>query len=318
MTESCISFNPHHWKPNICRNCTKRREDHPNVAILSEIHTPDVQMSTSHQVADDNGQSVWSATPVQTLSQVILPPCQYGLDCYRTNPDHFEHYSHPPNHKRKCTPNSASRAVIPLIVDDERVSSKLAAASWRETRKTSDERKHEELGFIELVEKRVQELIDNSQFKDQEINKLCQDQLNMINYHQNLEKALADELEYRERHEFEQQHSLVIPRQRPSYWGPNAFSESYREIQISNESPEFVLINSLLNSTIAIHENYYGTIYGKDPTEFVLTGIKRIQNIKLWNEYCYKKVRLYLIAKGIFSALIRSVLYRHFPSIDLF
>jgi predicted transcriptional regulator len=137
----------------------------------------------------------------------------------------------------------------------------------------------------------VRDLNARLQSKERKIDKLRQDKTNIINSHENLEKALTDEVELAERRELERKHILPIPQQMPSYWGPNAFSESYREIQISIESPEFHIINDLLNSTITTHDNQYGTIYGKDPTEFIVTQIKRIQNAKLWHEYCFNKVR---------------------------
>jgi hypothetical protein len=297
MAEPCTNFTPHLWKANICRDCNKKKEDHPNFGI-DIIQTPEVPLCTSHQVTNDNDQSAEIHTieqnlvpPIQELPQVIRPPCRYGLRCYRTNPDHFEHYSHPPDHIRKPADQT--------ILEDETSTSSLSAASRRKahSKKTSDEQKQEELRFIKLVEGHVRELMDNLHFKDKEIEKLRQDQMKMINYHQNLENALIAELELREKREIEQQRILAIPRQTPSYWGPNAFSKSYREILISNESPEFDIINDLLNSTIEAHDNRYGTIYGKDPTEFLVTQIKRIHNIKLWNEYCFKKVRLYLVDK---------------------
>jgi hypothetical protein len=297
MAESCTNFNPHLWKPNICRDCSKSRENHPNFAI-NKISTPDVPLSTPHQVTDDDNQGSYSYTteqnlvpPIQELTEVIRPPCRYGLKCYRKNPDHFEHYSHPPGY--------ISNPTRPAIVDDETSTSSFVAVSRRETnsKKPTDKQKHEELQFVELVESHVQELIANFHLKDEEIKKLRQDQMKMVSYHQNLEKFLADELDLREKRELERQHILAIPQQAPSYWGPNAFSKSYHEVQISNESPEFNIIKDLLNSTITTHGNHYGTIYGKDPTEFLVKQIKRIQNSRLWHEYCYKKVRLYLITK---------------------
>ena len=117
------------------------------------------------------------------------------------------------------------------------------------------------------------------------------EQNKLVHYYQTLEKALADELDYRERRELEKQHILAISQQTPSYWGPNAFTEPYREIVISRQSKEFHVINSLINATISRHGNQYGKVNGRDPTEFVVKQIKRIQNVRLWHEYCFKKVR---------------------------
>jgi hypothetical protein len=303
MAESCTNFTPNLWKPNICRDCNKKREDHPNVGIFNKDQISDNQSSTLDQLANDNVQSDQSDTTEENLDtpvQVILPPCRYGLDCYRTNPDHFEHYSHPPDHeRRKRIPALANQEVISTAADDGTTAdapnstSSLDTSSRRKThyRKKIAKQKQDELRFIEQVESRVHELNALVQSQKQEIDKLSQDRMNIIISHQNLEKVLTDEVELAERRELEQKRMLAVPQQMPSYWGPNAFSESYREIEISHESPEFHIINDLLNSTITTHDNRYGTIYGKDPTEFLVTQIKRIQNAKLWREYCFKKVR---------------------------
>jgi hypothetical protein len=311
MAESCTTFNPHRWKPNICCDCNKKKEDHPNIAAFDGIQTPDGQVPISQQRADNDVQSTCSQISeqhcvllVQESPQMILPPCRYGVKCYRTNPHHYEQFSHPPGHKREPIQNLSSQPVTSINVDHRRTSPVLAVIDNSssstaaisqcdiELKTKSNKHKRKELRFIELVEGHVQELITSVQLKDQEIEKLRCDMAKMVKYHQSLEKALTDELDYRERREYEQQHNLAIPRQTPSYWGPNAFSESYREIQIPNDSPEFDIINNLLNATIETHGDLYGTIYGKDPTEFLVTQIKRIQNIRLWHEYCYKKVRV--------------------------
>ena len=52
------------------------------------------------------------------------------------------------------------------------------------------------------------------------------------------------------------------------------------------------MINELLNSTIGSHGNNYGTVSGKDPTAFIVKEILRIENIKIWREYCFKKVNI--------------------------
>ncbi|CAF4099011.1 unnamed protein product, partial [Rotaria sordida] len=71
--------------------------------------------------------------------------------------------------------------------------------------------------------------------------------------------VLEEEIDHRERRELERKQILAIPRQTPMYWGLNAFEESYREIELSNQSPEFNIIKQLLNSTISKHDNQYGT-----------------------------------------------------------
>ena len=147
---------------------------------------------------------------------------------------------------------------------------------------------------LENVEKRFRESIvgleDKNKYYEQEIEKLRQQAKKMAEYHQGLESALAKELDDRERREIEKQRILAIRRDTPSYWGSNALDEPFREISIRRESPEFNIINDLLNGTIETHGHGVGTIYGRDPSEFKITKLSRIQNRKLWHEYCFKKV----------------------------
>ena len=95
----------------------------------------------------------------------------------------------------------------------------------------------------------------------------------------------------RERQEIEKRRILEIKREAPSYWNSITFGKRFREVPIQPGSPEFGIIDGLPNDTIQSHDDKYGTIYGKDPTEFVITSFTRIQNRKLWHEYCFKKVR---------------------------
>lgn len=298
MSESCTCFNPHHWKPNTCRDCNKKREDHVNDTISNGSETSYVHLSTLHQIDnEDNDLENQSdmlesrlVSSMQESAETILPLCRYGIDCYRRNPEHFERYSHPlehERHKNKSKPVDATAS--PIAFDDERTASTTTAAGRRS--KITSKEKYKELQEIDQMERYIHTLHSSLKSKDQEIDELRQDQLEMKGYNQNLEQVIREEFELRERRELEQQRVLAVPQQTPSYWGPNAFSESYREIQISNESPEFRLINDLMNLTITTHDNNYGTIYGQDPTEFIVTNIKRIQNKRLWDEYCCKKVR---------------------------
>ncbi|CAF4593331.1 unnamed protein product [Rotaria sp. Silwood2] len=124
---------------------------------------------------------------------------------------------------------------------------------------------------LELVEKQFLDSIakfeNKNMYLEREIEKLREEKNKMAMYHQQLEHALAQEVENRERREIEKQRILEIKRDTPSYWGTNALAASYREIEIHPDFPEFNIINELLNSTIESHGNEYGTIYGKDPTD---------------------------------------------------
>jgi hypothetical protein len=120
--------------------------------------------------------------------------------------------------------------------------------------------------------------------------KLRIEKMKIATYHQQLEKVLAEEVNERERREIKKQQILEIKGATPSYWGTNAFEESFREINIRSDSSEFSIISQLLNDTIRIHDNKYGTIDKKNPTEFIVTKITRIHNKKLWHEYCFRRV----------------------------
>jgi hypothetical protein len=112
----------------------------------------------------------------------------------------------------------------------------------------------------------------------------------MATYHQQLRKALIEELDKRERREIEKQRILEIKGDTPSYWSINAFEQSYHETDISSQSSEFNIVSALLNDTIETHGALFGTIYKKDPTEFIVTKITQIHKKTLWHEYCFKKV----------------------------
>jgi hypothetical protein len=211
-------------------------------------------------------------------------PCEYGTKCYRKNPDHFERFSHPPKSPEPPEINPQcgnqqhdinSEIVSELKVELE-VQQQIAQI------------------HLELVEKQFLDSIEGlkkkHEYYEQEIEKLRSETIKMASYHQQLEKALGEELNNRDRREIEKQRILAVRRDTPSYWGTNAFAEPYREINIRQESPEFSIINALLNGTIEGHKNKYGTIYRKDPTEFIITKITRIHNNNLWHEYCFKKV----------------------------
>ncbi|CAF1099551.1 unnamed protein product [Rotaria sordida] len=238
-----------------------------------------------------NEQDMVPSNEISTMK--TLPPCKYGLSCYRTNPNHFEHYSHPLGHIRQEQFSNIGDVDIPIVSNDS-PSPMVPTCRPDNERKLKlkeklKEQKKSELHFIELMQNKVESLIDQLELKDKEITKLRQDLTEMVTYSQELEMALAEEINHRERRELERKQIVAIPRQTPRYWGPNAFEEPYREIEISTQSPEFDIINQLMNATISNHGNKYGTINGQDPTEFLINRIIRIHNNELWHTYCYKK-----------------------------
>ncbi|CAF1137147.1 unnamed protein product [Rotaria sordida] len=238
-----------------------------------------------------NEQDMVPSNEISTMK--TLPPCKYGLSCYRTNPNHFEHYSHPPGHIRQEQFSNIGDVDIPIVSNDS-PSPMVPTCRPDNERKLKlkeklKEQKKSELHFIELMQNKVESLIGQLELKDEEATKLRQDLTKMVTYSQELEMALAEEINHRERRELERKQIVAIPRQTPGYWGPNAFEEPYREIEISTQSPEFDIINQWMNATISNHGNKYGTINGQDPTEFLTNRITRIHNNELWHVYCYKK-----------------------------
>ncbi|CAF3895843.1 unnamed protein product [Rotaria sp. Silwood2] len=287
MAERCINFNPSVFKPNICRDCFLNKQYHQNSVTPNENSLSAVQKPTCHETTDSNNKCsqneiATNSQPVsvQTSSQTMLSHCKYGLSCDRTNPNHFDRYSHPPGFKRQKKPSEIGDVGIPTVSNDSSSSmeSTCSLATERELKlkKQLEEQKKSELHFIELVQNKVESLIAHLQLKEEEVVKLRQDLNKMVTYNQQLEIALGEEIDHREQRELERKQILTIPRQTPVYWGLNAFEEPYREIEVSARSLEFDIIQQLLNSTISKHDNQYGTVNGHDPTEFLINRIDMI------------------------------------------
>lgn len=227
----------------------------------------------SSMIIDPKPQSV-----AMDSTEKKLPPCRYGMNCYRKNRGHFQAYSHPPGFP---TGLHGDEQTIPQNSD---------------LKDSSDSNSKDSEKHIRLAEERFRAFMGDYENKakayEDQIQKLQGELAEMAKYHQGLESALAEELEKRERRELEHQKILAIKRDTPSYWDSNTFQESYREIQLLSNSAEFNIISQLLNDTIETHDNNFGTIYGEDPTEFIVTKIIRIQNERLWREYCFKKVSI--------------------------
>ena len=217
------------------------------------------------------------SSPEQEISLNELPHCHYGKNCYRRNPFHFQQYFHPPDLMKKSTTSDQ----VKELPSKQEHTLHIADAT--------DSEKH-----IRLAKERFRASMADAEAKnknyEEQIKKLEYDLKKMAEYHQQLEYALGKEIDKRERIELEKKKVLSVKRDTPNYWGINAFEMPYREVYIHENSKEFQMINQLLNDTIESHDNNYGTIYGRDPTEFIVTKICRIQNEKLWHEYCFKKV----------------------------
>lgn len=166
----------------------------------------------------------------------------------------------------------------------------------RKSRIQMEEEQRKARFHLELVEERFRESMVNAEMEkknlEQMVKKLREDAVRIAKSHEQLESALGQELENRERREIEKQRILEIRRDVPNYWGVKTFNEPYRQIEIQSSSPEFLMLRDFLNQTIQGHNNQYGTIDGKDPTEFIVTQITRIHNRSLWQQHCFKKVEL--------------------------
>ncbi|CAF3966170.1 unnamed protein product [Rotaria sordida] len=281
-------------------SCSIRDSNHFEQFLHSPIHKRDHTSNTSPSPVNSNNKAAQHSTNEQNmisssdiLSTKTLPQCKYGLSCYSTHPSHSELYSHPSDHKSQEKSSKFDDVSTPVINNDS-PSSMTPMSSPANQRKLKlkskrEERKKSELHFIELIQNKIENLTVQLQLKEEEVTKLSQDLAKLVTYNQQLEMVLEEEIDHRERRELERKQILAIPRQTPMYWGLNAFEESYREIELSNQSPEFNIIKQLLNSTISKHDNQYGTVNNRDPTKFLINRIVRIHNNELWHLYCFKK-----------------------------
>ncbi|CAF1393199.1 unnamed protein product [Rotaria sordida] len=269
-------------------NSSSHKEHHNSNTSLSQV-------DTSENIVPNRTNEQDIVPPSAILSTKILPQCIYGLSCYRTNPNHFERFSHPRGHQREEKSSGISIVDNPFFNNDS--SSPMKSTSSpdskrvRRLEKKLDKYKESELYFIKLIENKMESLTVQFGLQAQEVEKMRQDRTKMAMYNQQLEIALQKELDHREQHELERKQILAIHRQVPKYWHPNTLEEAYREYEISAQSEEFDVIKLLMNSTISMHRNRYGTVNGRDPTKFLINRILRIYNSELWHLYCFKKVR---------------------------
>jgi len=76
----------------------------------------------------------------------------------------------------------------------------------------------------------------------------------------------------------------------PKTWLVQA--DPYQEFTITSDSPEYKLVETVLNANIGAHGRKYGTIHGEDPVAFKVKKVVRIQNEELWRTYQFEKSRL--------------------------
>ncbi|CAF1058620.1 unnamed protein product [Didymodactylos carnosus] len=257
------------------------REEHVLLAESNTIYTTgDYSVSdfTDDSISsiDDNCDSTSASIPIKPvhikmdieakkLSQ-HLTPCRYGSKCYRRNQMHFEQYSHPEPLKRPDEPQQYRPE---------------ANMEHVEKRKT----------IIERIMTSIIHLKNRNNYFENENDKLYSNILKMTENKEMLHQELSHDIDKREKCTVEHKQIFTIDCNTPFYRGLNALSKPYCEIVIPQNTNEFSVCSDLLNLTIETHGNKFGTICGKDPTEFIITKISRIENAELWREYCLKKVR---------------------------
>ncbi|CAF1308166.1 unnamed protein product [Adineta steineri] len=326
---SCSNFTPHLFKKDTCRDCFQTKDKHIDLEHSLPTESSSTNISSRKSFPNDNNNIQLNQSSVhqnilnqenktdtansreRTPESWERKPCPYGLKCCSTSQNHFDNFSHPlgfqvkqTQNTLKCQSQNTDQEKTPCLYGlicrrrnpdhfekySHPVESNIESQSDNSNSPSLQENFEKQL---QLVEKRflasIADLQNKNEYYEQEIEKLRQDKIKMAEYHLQLENDLALELDERERRESKKLHVYSIQRKTPNYWGINAFEVPYREINIRQESGEFTMINDLFNSTIGSHGNQFGTIYGKDPTEFIVTNIKRIHNDKLWHEYCFKK-----------------------------
>ncbi|CAF1159463.1 unnamed protein product [Didymodactylos carnosus] len=193
------------------------------------------------------------------------------MNCYRINPSHFARFSHPPGFTSKSRIVDNSQAVTD----------------------PQNQLRNQQPDIAEVQPKDIVKLV-RTIFAPSETNNKCYEQQSMKKLHNyknnkyennNYEKVKNN----REPRELGKKRILAIRLDTPDYWGLNTFDAPHLKVDIRPGSPEFVRISRLLNTTIGTHDNKFGTIYGKDPTKFIVTKITRIHNQNLWHAYCFKK-----------------------------
>ena len=262
-----------------------------------------------------------SATNMREAESSSKIPCKYGDKCYRNNPEHLKEYFHPQKITMKFALQDQEAEIGALKqraeqelelkqAEIEAMRQQLEKAQIESGQRKSDGESQQ----LEMVKKQFDEsmlgLQKEKQDLDETIGTLQEEKRRIGIYLQQLEKALAREANVRERLEEENKTVLKIKLDPPSYWGTNAFDEAYHEVEISSKSPEFSLLQDLLNNTIELHDSKRGTIYGKDPTEFLVTKIIRIHNRNLWHEYCFKKVIIIQVFNASLSPRFRRLSLR--------
>ena len=240
--------------------CYNKKPSH-----LKEFSHPSEQSSS-----DDDDASTCQET--QT-------PCRYGSQCYNKNPSHLKEFFHPPEQSNSDADNAST-------CQETRTPCRYGSKCYNKKRSHLEEFSHPE-----IPENYSETLLSNNEARPP-----C--------------KYGADCVRRRPSHFREYSHPantahsaaervLATEHELPVYWGKNVFTEPYREMNVHRNSNEFRIINDLLNSTIGQHGNSWGTIYKKDPVEFVVTKITKIRNRTLWDDYCYRKVSINCTVIGL-------------------
>ena len=206
--------------------------------------------------------------------------CRYGKDCYRENSEHLRKYSHP--HETSSPIDDSSRNINCEQEESE-----------EQEQIAPNHRKLVEKQFLESIADKENEIKNLKQ----QLEDLLKDADKIALHHQHLLNALAEEKNNRERRKIENQRILQIRRDTPIYWGNNVLDLPFRKILIPVNSPQFNVVEDILNNTIGKHGNKFGTIEDKDPTEFIVSSVTRIYNRDLWSRYCFNRVSMILLSR---------------------
>ena len=60
----------------------------------SNLKTERKRKISNITISDDSDNDI-KIIKTDDIDQNNIPLCKYGIDCYRTNPDHLKEYSHP-------------------------------------------------------------------------------------------------------------------------------------------------------------------------------------------------------------------------------
>ncbi|CAF3833579.1 unnamed protein product [Rotaria sp. Silwood1] len=237
------------------------------------------EYSHPHELLDSDDEYTSNDEQYSSIGRF---PCRYGEDCYNTNLSHLKEYSHP--HKTQDTNDTCKSN------DAQSTSAKQTPCRYGKDCYDKDPSHLKEYSHPH----KTQDANDKCKSNDAQSSSAKQTPCRYGKDCYNKDPSHLREFSHPHNDVQSEMHQNILRTKHhtPIYWGKKAFTESYHEINVNAGSTEFEIISDLLNGTIEHHGNKYGTIYGQDPGQFVVTSITRIHNKTLWEEYCFKKERI--------------------------